>query len=47
MTAEEIAAAIVCPDCNAERVLSRDAFGVLHLTLMHDHTCPNLKEIQR
>ena len=47
MSAEEIAAAIVCPDCNAEKALDRDAFGVWHLVVLHDDSCPTLKEIQR
>ena len=29
-----------CPDCSSTTRLELDAFGVHHLTVVHDDTCP-------
>ena len=34
------ARAYQCPDCNAETRLEADAFGIHHLRVYHDDTCP-------
>ncbi len=29
-----------CPDCDADAELTRDTFGIYHLTIRHNSTCP-------
>ncbi|MFD4957394.1 hypothetical protein [Microbacterium sp. NPDC058389] len=37
---DDFARAYACPDCDADKRLTRDALGIWHLTLIHDDTCP-------
>lgn len=36
-----------CPDCNNDTQLRQDTYGVWHLEVLHDDTCPTLTAIER
>lgn len=36
-----------CPDCDADLAMTEEEPGLFVATVLHDDTCPTLKEIQR
>ena len=43
--AELFAEQLRCPDCNNDAHMTQIERGIYTLTISHDHTCPNYKEM--
>lgn len=39
----DLAVVLSCPDCNSRTSATRDAFGILHVVIAHDPTCPTYR----